>query len=251
MNAPHEDRVGDDLAYEAQYDAAGEWSRSVTADIERSKRIAWAVACVAALVAVLEAIALVYLMPLKTTVPYTLLVDRQTGNVEALSPLDAQVIAPDTALTRSFLVQYVIARESFDVVGVQQDYRKVTLWSAGEARSRYIDQMQDGNPLSPLSYMPRGGAIKTEIRSISSLGARRSLVRFTTTRSDPGAQPQAPEYWAAIVDYQFSSDDMAEADRLVNPLGFQVTRYRRDAETLPELPPQTETARPLDRSSAP
>ena len=28
---------------------------------------------------------------------------------------------------------------------------------------------------------------------------------------------------------------MSEADRLTNPLGFQVTRYRRDAETLPEI----------------
>ena len=27
---------------------------------------------------------------------------------------------------------------------------------------------------------------------------------------------------------------MSEADRYVNPLGFQVTSYRRDAETLPE-----------------
>ena len=27
---------------------------------------------------------------------------------------------------------------------------------------------------------------------------------------------------------------MSEADRYINPLGFQVTGYRRDAETLPE-----------------
>ena len=38
-------------------------------------------------------------------------------------------------------------------------------------------------------------------------------------------------------------------DRLTNPLGFQVTRYRRDAETLPETLPQAgpeplRTARP-------
>ncbi|MXO56295.1 hypothetical protein GRI36_05310 [Altererythrobacter gangjinensis] len=221
----------DDLAY----DTPSDWSRSVTADVERSRRIAWIVACVAALIAVLEAIALVYLTPLKTVVPYTLLVDRQTGHVEALSPLDTQVIAPDAALTRSFLVQYVIARESFDAAGLQEDYRKVSLWSAGDARSRYIAQMQEGNPLSPISFMPRGGTIKTEIRSISSMNTNRSMVRFTTIRSDPGAQPQAPEYWAAIIDYEFSAADMTQADRLINPLGFQVTRYRRDAETLPEL----------------
>ena len=237
--------IGSD-EYEQAEDVRSDWSQSVTADLERSNRRAWIVACVAAAIALLEAVALVYLTPLKTVEPYTLLVDRQTGHVEALAPLDAQIVAPDAALTRSFLVQYVIARESFDANGVQDDYRKVTLWSTGDARGRYVNLMQDGNAQNPLSYMPKGGVIRTEVRSISSLNASRSLVRFTTTRNDPGAQPQAPEYWAAIVDYQFTSGEMSQADRLVNPLGFQVTRYRRDAETLPELT-ATETATPEAR----
>jgi len=211
------------------------WGRSVTDDLERSNRRAWLVAAVVAAIALLEAIALVYLVPLKTVEPYTLLVDRQTGNVEALAPLDAQMVSPDTALTRSFLVQYVIARENFDNANVQDDYRKVSLWTAGNERQRYVTLMSANNPLNPISYMPRGGTIRTEIRSVSSLGANRSMVRFTTTRTDPGARARAPSYWAAIIDYEFSGAQMSEADRLINPLGFQVTRYRRDAETLPEV----------------
>lgn len=211
------------------------WHTSVTDTLERSNRRAWMVAAVAAAIALLEAIALVYLVPLKTVEPYTLLVDRQTGNVEALAPLDAQTIAPDTALTRSFLVQYVIARESFSHANVQDDYRKVSLWTGGAARQRYVNLMQAENPANPLSYMPKGGAIRTEVRSISSLAANRSLVRFTTVRTDPGGRTQSPSYWAAVIDYEFSGAEMSEADRLVNPLGFQVTRYRRDAETLPEI----------------
>lgn len=218
-----------------EIEIADSWSTSVTDTLERSRRTAWIVAAVASAIALLLAIALVILLPLKTVEPYTLLVDRQTGNVEALAPLDEQVIAPDAALTRSFLVQYVTARESFDADSVQNDYRKVALWSAPEARQRYIAQMQASNPASPLSYMPRGGTIAVEIRSVSSLSADSSLVRFTTIRNDPGAQPQPPEYWAAVINYGFSPAEMSEADRLLNPLGFQVTRYRRDAETLPEV----------------
>jgi type IV secretion system protein VirB8 len=92
--------------------------------------------------------------------------------------------------------------------------------------------MQANNPSSPLAFMPAGGSIKTEIASVSSLGANRALVRFLTTRADPGAQSLPPERWAAIIDYTFSNAAMTESDRLLNPLGFQVTRYRRDAETL-------------------
>ena len=61
------------------------------------------------------------LMPLKTVEPYTLLVDRQTGFVQALRPIDAERIAADRALTQSFLVQYVIARESFDIDSLQDE----------------------------------------------------------------------------------------------------------------------------------
>lgn len=226
MNAP-----GPFLPDEAEI--ADSWAISVTDQFERSRRVAWVVAAVFAALALLLAIALVILLPLKTVEPYTLLVDRQTGHVEALAPLERQTIAPDAALTRSFLVQYVIARESFDIDNLQSDYRKVALWSEGEARSRYLTRMQANNPASPLAYLPRRSTMSVEIASVSSLSANTSLVRFTTTRTDPGSQPQPPQHWAAVISYRFSGAEMTEADRLLNPLGFQVTRYRRDAESLP------------------
>lgn len=216
---------------------ADSWGRSVTEELERSRRTAWTIACVSAAVALLLAVALVILLPLKQIEPYTLLVDRQTGHVEALAPLDEQMIAPDTALTRSFLVQYVIARESFDADSFDEAYRKTTLWSTGPARQAYISRMQPTNPASPLAFMRPGGIIDVEVRSVSPLGADRAMVRFTTVRTEPGAQPQAPAYWVAVIGYGFSEAAMSEADRLLNPLGFQVTSYRRDAETLPEAVP--------------
>ncbi len=197
-------------------------------------RLAWIVAGIAAVIALAEALALLALIPLKREVPYTLLVDRQTGFVEALRPLEAETIAPDSALTRSFLVQYVIARESFAIDSLQADYRKVGLFSTGEARERYIAAMQASNPASPLASLPRRATIDVTIRSVSSLSPSTAMVRFSTTRTDPGGRPQVAQHWAAVITYQYSAAGMSAEDRLTNPLGFQVTRYRRDAETLPE-----------------
>lgn len=229
---------------------AESWGASVTANLERSRRTAWMVAVVASAIALLLAIALVVLLPLKTVEPYTLLVDRQTGSVEALKPLEAQAIAPDAALTRSFLVQYAIARESFDADSYDSDYRKVTLWSTGLARRTYIDRMQPNNPLSPLAYMPRGGTIAVTVRSVSPLGGNRAMVRFTTLSSNPGFSGQTAEYWVAVISYSFTTAPMSEADRLLNPLGFQVTSYRRDAESLPETIPSQQPV-PDDRVTVP
>ncbi|AOL95465.1 virB8 family protein [Porphyrobacter sp. LM 6] len=231
MNMKPQQNFDEDLA---DLPVAASWATSVTEDLERSNRRAWIVAIIAAMIALLEAVALVFLLPLKTTVPFTLLVDRQTGNVEALAPMDAQVVAPDSALTRSFLVQYVTARESFALPTLQDDYRKVSLWSDGKVRDAYERAMNAATPNSPLAVLPRNASIRTEVKSVSNLGEGRALVRFQTTRIDPGASPQPPSHWAAIINYSFSAAEMTEEDRYTNPLGFQVTSYRRDAETIPE-----------------
>ena len=231
MNKPEAHTLAD------YYEAAETWSEDRARDLAAARRTAWIVAAVAGAIALLEAIALVFLIPLKTVVPYTLLVDRQTGYVEAIKPLERATIAPDAALVRSFLVQYVIAREGFDIDQLNDSYRKVALWSAGEARSRYLAEMQASNPLSPLAALPRRAVVQVQVRSVSSLSAETSMVRFTTARTDPGAQAQAPQYWAAVIKYRFSGAAMSAEDRMINPLGFQVVRYRKDAEALPEAVP--------------
>ena len=218
---------------EGYYREAESWAEDRNVGLERSRRTAWWVAGGLAVIALLQGVALVLLVPLKTVEPYTLLVDRQTGYVQALKPLSRDTIAPDAALVRSFLVQYVIAREGFSIDTLQTDYRKVALWSAGEARERYIRSMQAGNPQSPLATLPRRAVMQVEIVSVSSLSANTSLVRFTTRRSDAGAPAQAPQHWAAVLTWRFSGAEMTAADRLINPLGFQVTRYRKDPETSP------------------
>ena len=221
---------------EAYYREAGSWAGDRRADETRSRRLAWGVAGAAAFIAVAEALALVMLLPLKTVEPYTLLVDRQTGYVEALKPIERQTIAPDAALTRSFLVQYVIARESFDRPSLKANYRKTALWSAPEARAAYVAAMQATNPASPLVTLPQAAQVEVQVKSVSSLGPQTSLVRFRTHRADGGASGQGDRDWAAVISYRYSGEPMTVADRLVNPLGFEVTRYRRDAETIPAEP---------------
>ena len=225
-------------ALDAYYVEAESWGKDRQDALRASRRVAWTVAWGAAAVALLEAIALVVLMPLKTVEPYTLLVDRNTGFVQALTPLDPQRISGDAALTQSFLVQYVIARESFDADTVQAEYRKVALWSAEQARTDYLAAMQASNPDSPITLYPRSTVIETRVKSVSPMSADVAMVRFETQRRDAGGAAQPVRAWVAIIRYRYSGAPMSVADRFVNPLGFQVLRYRRDAEA---LPPQPET----------
>ena len=241
------DKSGED-AYFAQ---GASWAQDRRDALVASRRIAWIVAGVAVVVALCEALALVILMPLKTVEPYTLMVDRQTGFVQALKPLDAQAVSPDRALTQSFLVQYVIAREGFDRDTVQSDYRKVGLWSSGPARAGYVAGMQASNPDSPLARLPRSTTIDVAVKSVTPLGANSAMVRYETRRRDAGGQVQPTQSWVAVIRYGYSGEPMSTADRFVNPLGFQVQRYRRSQEVLPEPEPSPVAPAPSGNNVAP
>jgi type IV secretion system protein VirB8 len=79
-------------------------------------------------------------------------------------------------------------------------------------------------------YGPTGEA-QVEIRAVSFVSPQVATIRFhravrqgaTVTESD----------WIATVAFRYTKAPMAEADRLRNPLGFQVTSYRADPEVTP------------------
>jgi len=224
MNAPENE------ALHEYYRDAASWAEDRERERHSKTRLAWIVASIAATVALVEAIALAAMMPLKKVEPVAVLVDRQTGFVQTLNLSRGQSITPDKAMIDAMLAQYVLAREGFNIAAMKEDYRKVALWSAGDARSQYIAAMQASNPASPLASLPRSTVLAVEIKSISPLSADSSLVRFITLRSDAGGQAVQQGSWASVIRYRFSSADMSAESRLVNPLGFQVLRYSRSAE---------------------
>ena len=235
---------------DAYYAEAASWNKDRVVAARKSQRLTTWIAVIAALIALLEGIALALLMPLKTVVPYTLLVDRNTGYVQALKPLSPEKVSPDSALTQSFLVQYVIARESFDIATVNTDYRKVTMFSADRARSSYLAAMQGNNPESPLNAYPRSTLVTTHVKSVSPIGPDVSLVRFDTVRADAGAGEQPMRSWVAVIRYRYSGEPMKLEDRFVNPLGFQVASYRRDPEAVAAAAAPTSHSVPVTPSSS-
>lgn len=238
-------------ALDAYYREAGSWAADRIGSLQKSRRVAWAFAVGAGVVAVAEAVALIVLMPLKTVEPYTLLVDRNTGFVQALEPLNPDQITPDRALVQSMLVQYVIARESFDMATLQADYRKVGLWSAEQARLDYANLMRPTNIDGPLVVYPGTSTVETRVKSVSPMGERSALVRFDTIRRDDGGMSRPGQPWVAVIQYRFSGEPMATEDRFLNPLGFQVTEYRRDAEALPAPEPAILEPSAMDEIDAP
>jgi type IV secretion system protein VirB8 len=196
----------------------------------RGRRVAWIVACVLIVICAAQAAAIALMLPLKEIVPYTILVDKQTGYVETARGLDVGTLAEDQAIVESMVAQYVLARETFDPADFAERYDRVTLWSLGQPRDDYVAQYQAGGPDSVLNDIRPGTMVKVTVKRIDLLTSETALVRFETQRSDPGFGPLRSD-WQAVVSYRFTGAPMRMEDRLLNPLGFQVTGYRRDPET--------------------
>jgi type IV secretion system protein VirB8 len=218
---------------EQHYEAARSWAYDRDTALANSRRAAWIVASLATGVAVLEALALVALAPLKTVVPYTVMVDKTTGYSTVIDGTHPQVLKPQSVLTQSMLAQYVVARETFDITTIADQYRKVGLWSEGEARTEYLALMPLTNPQSPMNIYPRSALVTVTVDSVALIGPDTAQVRFVTDRRDGPTAASTRTAYVAQIRYRFAGEPLAMDDRLVNPLGFEIAHYRRDQEALP------------------
>ena len=212
------------------YAAARTWAEGQSTASARETRIAWRVAAGAGLVALLLALALVFLVPLKSVQPYVLTVDRQTGTVEAATTLQKGKLSQNEAVIQAQLAGYVIARETFDSTDLAQQYRRVQVMSSRPVGLAYVAEMAANNPASPLNTLSRGDTVTIRIRSVSLIADGAGLVRFTATRSALGVATGQSTNYVAAISFGFNGRPLRAADRYDNPLGFQVTRYRRDME---------------------
>ncbi len=217
---------------EEYYAAAKSWSEGQASVAARETRIAWRVAAGASVITLLLALALAFLVPLKTVQPYILTVDRQTGAVESATTVQSGRLSQNEAVVQAQLAGYVIARETFDATDLGEQYRRVQVMSSRPVAAAYVAQMAATNPESPLRTLNRGDTVSIKIRSVSLINENAALVRYTATRSALGGGAMPPTNFVSAISFGFNGRPLRQSDRYDNPLGFQVTRYRRDAEGL-------------------
>ena len=218
------------------YEAASTWAQDTHATLRRSQRTAWIVAGIAVGIAAIQAVALVVLVPLKQTMPYTITVDRETGYVQTARGINLGTLSETEAVAQSFVVQYVLARETFDAADYREQYRKTLAWSQGAAETEYLRDWDQSNPNGIQSRVSPNTRIQVTVKSVTILGPRSAMIRFDTERSEGGGGPGMRQPWVASVNFSFSNKPINEQDRYLNPLGFQISSYRRDAETTQPVP---------------
>jgi type IV secretion system protein VirB8 len=235
------------------YESAASWAQDTHASLRQSRKTAWIIASVAVGVAGLQAIAMAFLLPLKQSVPYTITVDRETGYVQTARGVDLGPISESEAIAQSFAVQYVLARETFEASDYQDKYRKTLMWSQGPAEGEYLREWDKNNPVGIRNRVRPTTRIKVTVKSVTILGPRSAMVRFDTEQSEGPSSGGMRQPWVASLTYSFSGKPISEQDRFMNPLGYQVATYRRDAETTEptSIAPPTPPPQPIIAPASP
>lgn len=213
------------------FDEAKSWNADRLKAAERSRRLAWTVAGVSALLAGVAVAAVASLAPLKTVEPYVVRVDRATGAVEVMTALRSErPTTYDEAVTKHFLAEYVRAREGWLAPAAEANFRQAAIMSSPTEQQRWADAFRPSNPQSPQVAFGQAGEAQIAIRAVSFVSNGVANIRFHRTVRI--SQQITESDWIATAAYSYAKAPMAEADRLRNPLGFQVTSYRADPEVI-------------------
>ncbi len=207
------------------------WETDKVIQADKSRRMAWRIATLSLILAALSVAAVVMLTPLKRVDPFVIRVDNSTGIVDVVNTLSNARTNYDEAVNKYFIQKYVRAREGYNKEFAEQSYAEVGLLSSPPEQQRYHDFFSPRNPQSPLNLYRDQVKVRISIKSVSFINKDVALVRYIREMDRSPDRPQL-SHWAATVTFRYIGAPMSEADRAINPLGFQVVDYRSDPESL-------------------
>ena len=171
-------------------------------------------------------------LPLKEVRPYVVMVDRTTGEAEQVVSVRPTSLSDQEAVLEAELVRYVTNRETYDPTDNAERIPLVDTMSEGQAQASLRALWNKRAENYPPNLYARDTAISTRVRSISVLDDDTAQVRFVRRRESEGLDPVERDF-VATVGFAFEPRVERNLDQVWrNPLGFTVTGYRVDAETL-------------------
>jgi len=212
------------------FEQGGTWEHSIYANMKASKNRAWIIAFVSMVISGLSILCLMLLLPLKTYEPYVITVDSTTGYVEMTRELAKGKLSENDAVTESNLVKYITLRESYNPHILKNNYTNIALMSDKQALQEFEELWSAENPNNPSKKLGVDGSIDVKIKSVSFISDDIAQIRFLTETRERNIIKRS--HWSSIIKFQYTQKPMKMIERFSNPLGFQVTSYRKSQEIL-------------------
>ncbi len=199
----------------------------------RRERMAYMVAGIGVVIGLTGFLGALSLLPLKTTQTHVVVVDKSSGQLDRVAAVQDMTLDENDAVIQAHLVAYVDQRETYDLSDSEQRINAVLGRSDADAARTLKNLWNSAAEDYPISVYGPEAKIDVVIKSVNQLNAGVAQVRFTKTLRKPRDDRRVTRGYVATIAYEFRPDTKQLLQEVWgNPLGFVVTSYRVDAETL-------------------
>lgn len=186
---------------------------------------------------VLGVVAVIVMLPLKTTVVKVVSVDNHTGESKVVTSVQLDKLTESEAIARHFINSYVKLRDGYNYFSLQQDYDSVLRLSAENVANSYTD-LFNSSKAPKIIYNKADNVVTVKVLSNILTGSSRpddpdkqALVRFEKKIKNVTSRDVKTEFWNVRMTYRIQPQiDSSISDRDENPLGFTVTSYQASKE---------------------
>lgn len=219
---------------ESYWREGASWDTDRVAQTRRSERVAWWTAGGGWSCALMSAVALILLMPLKRVEPFVVRVDNSTGVVDIVPEYSGHVEAAET-ITRYLLTHYITVCERFNFATAESDYQECGAFNSGERNQIWYALWNPTNSASPLNVYKDGTIVRAQVVSVSFFKRANGVadlaqVRYIKGRRAQGGADEQLTHWIATIQYSYSDPSKNPQTRSWNPLGFKVVEFRPEPE---------------------
>lgn len=211
-------------------ESAYNWETNLVKSIKATRTLAVMWATFSSIIAILAVGALFMLIPLKSYEPYLISVDEQTGYLKEIRPLAQGNLQQDEAVTTANIVRFIRNRENFDLYTIKQNHYIAQLLSTGSVQNDFNKILDPNNKQNLIKKYGQRVKITTFIKSVSKLNNSTYSVRFKTVNKENTTT--LTQHWVSILRMKYTQKPMSNEYRFDNPLGFQVTSYTKEQETI-------------------
>ena len=171
-----------------------------------------------------------YLKNVQSIQPFVIEIEEKDGVPTVVEPLSVKAYSANEAIKRYFIVKYIRAREeyfysTFDI----NFYDVVRVLSSTDVYYRdYRPKFNVNNPSSPYNLYGNNSHRTVSLKSIIFPSSKSAQIRITLNVI---GQINLVVNKIIYIEFDFKNLNMNDADRLINPLGFQVTLFRMNDES--------------------
>ena len=167
----------------------------------------------------------------KTVEPYIIEVEERTGITTLVNQNSVDHYSKDEAVKRYFVWRYINSRENYSVADYEYNYGQVVrLMSSGDVYQKFYRFISGDAPDSP-TVLGRISEKHIKLKSLTFLTPQKAQVRIAVEQTKVGA-PTVVYNRIITMDFVFADMSLSTEERFINPLGFQVTDYRVDEDSV-------------------